>query len=195
MRHAGDDSIGSKMAEGCLPPGARWHGMARHQFSAGFGEAPQLRLQAHRPAVRQRAEQVPPCRALTTLRFNFPAHYVPWQCHLQDRQRHPADVLRPRRGFAELQIPENEPALRYAGKVNPTQAEALTMIAAQVMANDVAVVWRRRRLPGDERLQALIIFNVTHSITIMTDGCTNFRNSCRGDKAQFEEITNMSSVR
>ncbi len=46
----------------------------------------------------------------------------------------------PRAGFAELMIPENEPGSSIMpGKVNPTQAEALTMIAAQVMANDVAV--------------------------------------------------------
>ena len=46
----------------------------------------------------------------------------------------------PRAGFAELLIPENEPGSSIMpGKVNPTQAEALTMIAVQVMANDVAV--------------------------------------------------------
>ena len=46
----------------------------------------------------------------------------------------------PRAGFAELEIPENEPGSSIMpGKVNPTQAEALTMIAVQVMANDVAV--------------------------------------------------------
>ena len=62
----------------------------------------------------------------------------------------------PRAGFAELEIPENEPGSSIMpGKVNPTQAEALTMIAVQVMANDVAVgLRRRRRLSGDERLQA-----------------------------------------
>jgi fumarate hydratase class II len=46
----------------------------------------------------------------------------------------------PRAGFAELEIPENEPGSSIMpGKVNPTQCEALTMIAVQVMANDVAV--------------------------------------------------------
>jgi fumarate hydratase, class II len=46
----------------------------------------------------------------------------------------------PRAGFSELQIPENEPGSSIMpGKVNPTQAEALTMIAVQVIANDVAV--------------------------------------------------------
>ena len=62
----------------------------------------------------------------------------------------------PRAGFAELMIPENEPGSSIMpGKVNPTQAEALTMVAVQVMANDVAVgLRRRRRLPGNERVQA-----------------------------------------
>ena len=46
----------------------------------------------------------------------------------------------PRAGFAELMIPENEPgSSMMPGKVNPTQVEALTMVAVQVMANDVAV--------------------------------------------------------
>ena len=83
----------------------------------------------------------------------------------------------PRAGFAELVIPENEPGSSIMpGKVNPTEAEALTMIAAQVMANDLAV-----GLGGAggylemNVYKPLIIFNITHSITILTDGCTNFR--------------------
>jgi fumarate hydratase, class II len=61
----------------------------------------------------------------------------------------------PRAGFVELIIPENEPGSSIMpGKVNPTQSEALTMIAVQVMANDVAAGWRCQRLPRDERLQA-----------------------------------------
>ncbi len=83
----------------------------------------------------------------------------------------------PRAGFAELRIPENEPGSSIMpGKVNPTQCEALTMIAAQVMAADVAV-----GLGGAggylemNVYKPLMIFNITHSITIMADGCTNFR--------------------
>jgi len=83
----------------------------------------------------------------------------------------------PRAGFAELLIPENEPGSSIMpGKVNPTQAEALTMIAVQVMANDVAV-----GLGGAggylemNVYKPLMIFNIAHSITIMTGGCTNFR--------------------
>jgi fumarate hydratase, class II len=83
----------------------------------------------------------------------------------------------PRAGFAELQIPENEPGSSIMpGKVNPTQAEALTMIAVQVMANDVAVGFGGAGGYLEMNVyKPLIIFNVTHSITIMTDGCTNFR--------------------
>lgn len=83
----------------------------------------------------------------------------------------------PRAGFAELMIPENEPGSSIMpGKVNPTQAEALTMISTQVMANDVAVTIGG----GGGYLEMnvykpLIIQNIIHSITIMTDGCVNFR--------------------
>ncbi len=83
----------------------------------------------------------------------------------------------PRAGFAELMIPANEPGSSIMpGKVNPTQAEALTMIAAQVMANDVAVGFGGAGGYLEMNVyKPLIIFNITHSITIMTDGCTNFR--------------------
>jgi fumarate hydratase, class II len=83
----------------------------------------------------------------------------------------------PRAGFAELIIPENEPGSSIMpGKVNPTQAEALTMIAVQVMANDVAVGFGGAGGYLEMNVyKPLIIFNITHSITIMTDGCENFR--------------------
>jgi fumarate hydratase class II len=83
----------------------------------------------------------------------------------------------PRAGFAELLIPENEPGSSIMpGKVNPTQAEALTMIAVQVMANDVAVGFGGAGGYLEMNVyKPLLIFNITHSITIMTDGCTNFR--------------------
>ena len=83
----------------------------------------------------------------------------------------------PRAGFAELKIPENEPGSSIMpGKVNPTQCEALMMIAAQVMANDVAVGFGGAG--GDLEMNVfkpLIIFNVANSIGILSDGCTNFR--------------------
>jgi fumarate hydratase class II len=83
----------------------------------------------------------------------------------------------PRAGFAELIIPSNEPGSSIMpGKVNPTQAEALTMIAAQVMANDVAVGFGGAGGYLEMNVyKPLIIFNVAHSIAILTDGCTNFR--------------------
>jgi fumarate hydratase, class II len=83
----------------------------------------------------------------------------------------------PRAGFDELMIPENEPGSSIMpGKVNPTQAEALTMIAVQVMANDVAVGFGGAGGYLEMNVyKPLMIYNITHSITIMTDGCTNFR--------------------
>jgi fumarate hydratase class II len=83
----------------------------------------------------------------------------------------------PRAGFAELHIPENEPGSSIMpGKVNPTQAEALSMIAVQVMANDVAVGFGGASGYLEMNVyKPLIISNITHSITILTDGCANFR--------------------
>src|ERR1700731_4246110 len=83
----------------------------------------------------------------------------------------------PRAGFAELLIPENEPGSSIMpGKVNPTQAEALTMIAVQVMANDVAVGFGGAGGYLEMKVyKPPIIFNIAHALTIMTDGCTNFR--------------------
>jgi fumarate hydratase, class II len=83
----------------------------------------------------------------------------------------------PRAGFSELEIPENEPGSSIMpGKVNPTQAEALTMIAVQVMANDVAVGFGGAGGYLEMNVyKPLMIFNITHSITILSDGCVNFR--------------------
>jgi len=83
----------------------------------------------------------------------------------------------PRAGFAELALPENEPGSSIMpGKVNPTQCEALTMIAAQVMANDVAVGFGGAGGHLEMNVyKPLMIHNVAHSITILADGCRNFR--------------------
>jgi fumarate hydratase, class II len=97
----------------------------------------------------------------------------------------------PRAGFAELLIPENEPGSSIMpGKVNPTQAEALTMIAAQVMANDVAVGFGGAGGYLEMNVyKPLLIFNITHSITIMTDGCTNFHKFLvEGTKPNLKKI-------
>ena len=83
----------------------------------------------------------------------------------------------PRAGFAELLIPENEPGSSIMpGKVNPTQCEALTMLAVQLIANDVTV-----GLGGAggylemNVYKPLMIANITQSVTLIADGCTNFR--------------------
>jgi fumarate hydratase class II len=83
----------------------------------------------------------------------------------------------PRAGFAELMIPQNEPGSSIMpGKVNPTQAEALAMIAVQVMANDVAVGFGGAGGYLEMNVyKPLIIANIAQSVTLMTDGCTNFR--------------------
>ncbi|MFO1086391.1 MAG: class II fumarate hydratase [Reyranellaceae bacterium] len=97
----------------------------------------------------------------------------------------------PRAGFAELEIPENEPGSSIMpGKVNPTQAEALTMIAAQVMANDVAVGFGGAGGYLEMNVyKPLIIYNITHSITLLTDGCTNFRKFLvEGAKPNLKKI-------
>jgi len=97
----------------------------------------------------------------------------------------------PRAGFAELLIPENEPGSSIMpGKVNPTQCEALTMIAVQVMANDVAVGFGGASGYLEMNVyKPLLIFNITHSITIMADGCTNFRKFLvEGTKPNLKKI-------
>jgi fumarate hydratase class II len=83
----------------------------------------------------------------------------------------------PRDGFAELKIPANEPGSSIMpGKVNPTQCEALAMIAAQVMANDMAAaIGGASGYLEMNVYKPLLIFNVTKSVRLMTDGCGNFR--------------------
>ena len=97
----------------------------------------------------------------------------------------------PRAGFAELEIPENEPGSSIMpGKVNPTQCEALTMLAVQVMANDVAVGMGGAGGYLEMNVyKPLMIYNITHSITLMTDGCTNFRKFLvEGTKPNLKKI-------
>jgi fumarate hydratase class II len=97
----------------------------------------------------------------------------------------------PRAGFAELEIPENEPGSSIMpGKVNPTQAEALTMIAVQVMANDVAIGFGGAGGYLEMNVyKPLMIFNITHSITIMADGCASFRKFLiEGTKPNLRKI-------
>ncbi len=97
----------------------------------------------------------------------------------------------PRAGFAELEIPANEPGSSIMpGKVNPTQAEALAMIACQVMANDVAAGFGGAGGYLEMNVyKPLIIFNVMQSIILMSDGCTNFRRFLvEGTKPNLKRI-------
>ena len=97
----------------------------------------------------------------------------------------------PRAGFAELEIPENEPGSSIMpGKVNPTQAEALTMVAVQVMANDVAVGFGGAGGYLEMNVyKPLIIHNLIHSMTLLTDSCTNFRRFLvEGTKPNLKKI-------
>ena len=97
----------------------------------------------------------------------------------------------PRAGFHELLIPENEPGSSIMpGKVNPTQCEALTMIAVQVMANDVAAGFGGAGGYLEMNVyKPLMIFSITHSITIMSDGCSNFRKFLvEGTKPNLKKI-------
>lgn len=83
----------------------------------------------------------------------------------------------PRCGFGELKLPDNEPGSSIMpGKVNPTQCEAMVMIAIQVLGNDSAVALAGSQ--GNFELNAMrpvIINNVLHSIRILADGCDRFR--------------------
>lgn len=86
----------------------------------------------------------------------------------------------PRCGLGEIFIPENEPGSSIMpGKVNPTQSEAMTMVAAQVMGNDVAV--NIGGASGNFELNVfkpLIIKNVLHSIRLLSDTCEMFNEHC-----------------
>jgi fumarate hydratase, class II len=97
----------------------------------------------------------------------------------------------PRAGFEELAIPANEPGSSIMpGKVNPTQCEALTMVAVQVMADDVAVGFGGAGGYLEMNVyKPLMIFNITHSIGIMTDSINNFRTFLiEGTKPNLKKI-------
>jgi fumarate hydratase, class II len=86
----------------------------------------------------------------------------------------------PRSGIGEIFIPENEPGSSIMpGKVNPTQSEAMTMVAAQVLGNDVAV--NIGGASGNFELNVfkpVIIYNVLQSIRLMADSCEMFNEHC-----------------
>jgi fumarate hydratase class II len=86
----------------------------------------------------------------------------------------------PRCGLAELALPENEPGSSIMpGKVNPTQSEAMTMVCVQVMGNDAAISFAGSQ--GNFELNVfkpVIIHNLLHSITLLSDACVLFAKYC-----------------
>lgn len=100
----------------------------------------------------------------------------------------------PRCGLGELALPENEPGSSIMpGKVNPTQSEAMTMVAAQVMGNHVSVTVGGSN--GHFELNVfkpVIIFNVLQSIRLLADACNSFTDNCVvGIEANRERITQL----
>ena len=95
----------------------------------------------------------------------------------------------PRAGIGEIFIPDNEPGSSIMpGKVNPTQCEALTMIAAQVMGNDVAINFGGAM--GHFELNVfkpVMIFNFLHSARLIGEGCISFNDKCAVGLAPIEE--------
>ncbi len=86
----------------------------------------------------------------------------------------------PRAGFAEVKLPANEPGSSIMpGKVNPTQCEALSMLACQVLGNDVTIGFAASQ--GHLQLNVykpVIIHNLLQSIQLLADGCSNFQAHC-----------------
>ena len=104
----------------------------------------------------------------------------------------------PRSGLGELSIPENEPGSSIMpGKVNPTQAEALTMLCAQVLGNDVAI--GVGAASGNFELNVykpMLIHNYLQSVRLLADGCASFEEHCaRGiqpNEARIRELVERS---
>jgi fumarate hydratase class II len=100
----------------------------------------------------------------------------------------------PRSGLGELSLPENEPGSSIMpGKVNPTQAEALTMLCAQVFGNDVTINFAGAS--GNFELNVfkpVIIYNFLQSAQLLADGCATFEEHCvRGIAANTERIAEL----
>src|SRR5205814_3931372 len=86
----------------------------------------------------------------------------------------------PRCGLGELTLPENEPGSSIMpGKVNPTQCEAMMMVAVQVMGNDAAIGIAGSQ--GNFELNVfkpVMIFNYLHSVELLADACVSFVDHC-----------------
>jgi fumarate hydratase, class II len=104
----------------------------------------------------------------------------------------------PRSGLGEIHIPENEPGSSIMpGKVNPTQCEAMTMVAAQVMGNDVAI--NMGGALGNFELNVmkpLIIHNFLSSVRLLADVCVSFNEHCatgiEPNRARIDELLRQS---
>ncbi|HKG15833.1 MAG TPA: class II fumarate hydratase [Pyrinomonadaceae bacterium] len=104
----------------------------------------------------------------------------------------------PRAGIGELVLPENEPGSSIMpGKVNPTQSEAMTMVAVQVMGNDAAIGFAGSQ--GNFELNVfnpVMIHNLLHSIRLLKDACRGFVDFCVGglelNRARIDENLNNS---
>jgi fumarate hydratase, class II len=97
----------------------------------------------------------------------------------------------PRAGIGELRLPENEPGSSIMpGKVNPTQSEAMTMVATQVMGNDTTI--KVAGSQGNFELNVfnpVMIWNLLHSTVLIADACRTFREYCvEGLEADRERI-------
>ncbi|SDY90128.1 fumarate hydratase, class II [Evansella caseinilytica] len=96
----------------------------------------------------------------------------------------------PRSGIGEMTIPANEPGSSIMpGKVNPTQSEALTMIAVQIFGNDAAIGFAASQ--GNFELNVfkpVIIYNFLQSVRLLSDGMTSFQEKCAAGISANEEI-------
>jgi fumarate hydratase class II len=104
----------------------------------------------------------------------------------------------PRAGIGELRLPENEPGSSIMpGKVNPTQSEAMTMVATQVMGNDTTI-----KIAGSQGNFELNVFNpvmirnLLHSTVLLADACRTFREFCieglEADRERIEDLVHRS---
>ncbi|MCR8526554.1 lyase family protein, partial [Escherichia coli] len=100
----------------------------------------------------------------------------------------------PRSGLGELQLPENEPGSSIMpGKVNPTQCEAITMVAAQIFGNHTAITFASSQ--GHFELNVfkpMIAYNALQSIRLLSDAMVSFADLCVCDiKANEKRIHNL----
>ena len=104
----------------------------------------------------------------------------------------------PRTGLAEIILPANEPGSSIMpGKVNPTQSEALTMVAAQVMGNDVAIAIGGSCVFLELNVyKPVMIYNLLQSIRLLGDGCRSFADNCvsgiEPDRNRIAELVDRS---